>query len=169
MLTKSRFSWFLFAFILALSAGLVFASTARADQPPKNEYTYTESNVITEVCTFPVDVVSTITAVEKDFFDANGALTRIGFHYITQDVYTANGKTIQGLPYTTNMQILFDENGEITHVYANGVIARIPLPDGSRFFSAGRLDFLTHLGRYVLSPDKGNPGNVAGFCEALAP
>jgi hypothetical protein len=169
MATKSKVLWFLLACILALSASIAFAPAALAGQPPKSEYTYTEYNAITDVCSFPVDVVSTLTAVEKDFFDGSGMLTRIGIHYVAQDVYTANGITIVGDLYPFNMQILFDENMEITHVYVNGVIARIPLPDGSRFLSAGRVDFIEHAGRYVLSADKGNPGDVAAFCEAFQP
>jgi hypothetical protein len=40
----------------------------------------------------------------------------------------------------------------------------------SMFVSAGRLGWvLRPLPVFLLSPDKGNPGNVAGFCVALAP
>lgn len=144
-------------------------STALAGQPVKSEDTRTEKFIINDVCSFKVDVVSTITAREKLFFDHDGVLTRISYHYNYQDQFSANGKSIQGIPYNANMEIIFDESGEITHVYANGVIAKMRLPDGSLFISAGRLDFIKYGYSYVLSPDKGNPGNIDGFCEALAP
>jgi hypothetical protein len=55
-------------------------------------------------------------------------------------------------------------------VVATGLAERIPLPDGSLFVSAGWVDFADHPGvDFLLSPDRGNPGNVAGFCAALSP
>jgi len=51
-----------------------------------------------------------------------------------------------------------------------GAAEKIWLPDGSLFVSAGWIDFVDHPdATFVLSPDRGNPGNVAGFCAALAP
>jgi len=48
-------------------------------------------------------------------------------------------------------------------------VSRVPLPDGSVFFSAGRADFTVHPGvTFLISPDMGNPGNIAAFCAALA-
>jgi len=58
----------------------------------------------------------------------------------------------------------------VTHTFASGLVEKVPLPDGSLFVSVGRVDFVAHPGvEFILSPDKGNPGNVAGFCAALAP
>ena len=55
-------------------------------------------------------------------------------------------------------------------VFASGLVETIPLPDGSRFVSAGRTDFTQHPGvQFLLSPDMGNPGNLAGFRAALSP
>jgi hypothetical protein len=169
MATKSKVLWFLLACILALGASIAFAPAALAGQPPKSETTSSDPYVITDVCEFPVNVVANLTAVQKFFFDGNGMLTRIGIHTVEQDVFTANGITILGEPFTFNTEVLFDENGEIPHVYASGVVARIPLPDGSVFLSAGRIDFIDHVAHYVLSADKGNPGDIAAFCEAFTP
>jgi hypothetical protein len=51
----------------------------------------------------------------------------------------------------------------------DGLVEKVWLPDGSLFISAGRIDWMTHPGMFVLSADKGYPGNIAGFCAALAP
>jgi hypothetical protein len=51
----------------------------------------------------------------------------------------------------------------VTASWDNGVVARVPLPDGSMFVAAGRLD--TSTGQ---PPDAGASGNIAGFCAALS-
>jgi hypothetical protein len=149
----------------------VFASAAAADKPTKTEFAdVTFSSVLTDVCTFSVNVDSTISGTEIDYVDTSGALTRVFVHQVEQDTFTANGKTLVGIPFTFNLELLFDSSGDVTNVFANGVVETIPLPDGSLFVSAGRVDFADHPGvTFLLSPDKGNPGNVAGFCAALAP
>jgi hypothetical protein len=91
-------------------------------------------------------------------------------HVVEQDTFTANGTTIVGLPFTFSMQFHYDSGGNLTHMYVNGVFERIPLPDGSLFISAGRVDFVDHgVPGFILSPDHGNPGNLAAFCAALTP
>jgi len=63
-----------------------------------------------------------------------------------------------------------DSSGNITHIYADGVGEKIPLPDGTLFISAGRLDFADHPGvNFTLSPDHGHTGNLAAFIAALSP
>jgi hypothetical protein len=75
------------------------------------------------------------------------------------------------LPYTVNEEVLFDSSGNVTHVYAEGVVERVLLPNGSLFLTAGRTDFINHPGEgFVVVPDVGTPGgDVAGFCAALSP
>jgi hypothetical protein len=122
------------------------------------------------VCSFPINIDSTASGTEIDYFDAGGALTRVFIHRVEQDTFTANGKTLVGIPFAFNIEILFDSNGNVTSSFGNGLYEKIPLPDGSLFVSAGRADFAAHPGvGFLLSPDKGNPGNIAGFCAALAP
>ena len=170
MNTQRKIIRFLIVLSFVLSALGISTSTALADQPSRNEYTITLYSVITDVCSFDVNVGSTIDVTEIDFFNQSGALTRIFFHQVEQDTFTANGQTLVGIPFTFNVEILFDSDGNITHVYANGIVERIPLPDGSLFISAGRLDFTAHPGVYfILSPDHGNSGNIGAFCAALAP
>ena len=67
-----------------------------------------------------------------------GRWQRIQIHVVEQDVFTANGQTLTGLPFTFNIRVLF-EDGEVTHVYASGLVERVPLPDGTVFLSPGRL------------------------------
>jgi hypothetical protein len=170
MNTKIKFTRFAFALALTLSALGVSAPAALAAQPTKFEGTLTVGGDITDVCSFTVHNDAAISFTEIDFLDKSGALTRIFSHSLEQDTFTANGKTLVSIPYTFNMEVLFDSSGNVTHVFADGVLAKIPLPDGSLFVSAGRVDFTAHPGAiFILSPDKGNPGNVAGFCAALAP
>ncbi len=156
-------------FAVALGTA-VFAASAAADPPTRTAFTFTDTAVLTDVCAFPVNVEFSISGSETDFFDQSGALTRIQIHNVEQDVFSANGKTLVGLPYTFNIQILFDGSGEITHVFASGQVSRVPLPDGSVFLTAGRADFAAHPDvTFLLQPDRGAQGNLAAFCAALSP
>ena len=157
-------------FLVAVGA-VIFALSAVADRPTKIPFEgVTFSNVLTDVCEFPVNVDSTISGFEIDYRDQSGALTRSFFHQVEQDTFTANGKTLVGDPFTTEFHLLFDSDGNVIHAYSTGLFETIQLPDGSLFVSAGRADFTQHPGvGFLLSPDMGNPGNVAGFCAALSP
>jgi len=161
----------LLVLVAAALVTAVFASAAAAAQPTKTTFSgATFSSVLSGVCPFDVNVVSTDSGTEIDFVDQGGNPTQSLIHQVEQDTFTANGKTLTGIPFTFNLDILFDSSGNVTHAFAGGVVEKIPLPDGTLFVSAGRLDFVDHPGvNFVLSPDVGNPGNVAGFCAALAP
>lgn len=155
----------------AVLGAAALAQSAAAVAPTREDFTFTATTVLTDVCSFPVTVVFTATGTETDFFDDNGNLTRVQIHQVEEDVFTANGQTLAGLPYTFNLQVLFDqESGEVTHVFASGVVSRVPLPGGDFFLTAGRLDFNAHPGAdFLLQPDVGAQGNIAGFCAALSP
>jgi hypothetical protein len=162
--------WLIAGAVAAL--GVVgLAQPAAAAEPTRQDFTVTDTTVLTDVCPFPVTVELTMTGTRIDFFDENGTLTRIELHSVEQDVFTANGKTLVGLPYTFNTHVLFDpQTGDVTHVYATGVVSRVPLPGGDLFLTAGRADFTAHPGAaFLLQPDVGAQGNLAGFCAALAP
>ena len=155
--------------VLALVVGAaVFASAAAADRPATFHYTTTGSAVLTDICAFPVTVDFTADVTETDFVDTNGNVTRVVLHLVEQDTFTANGNTLVGLPYTANLEILFDSSGNVTHIYGEGVAERIQLPNGSLFLTAGRSDFIGHPEGFVLVPDVGTPGDVTGFCAALS-
>jgi hypothetical protein len=124
--------------------------------------------VLTDPCAFPVTEHATLSGTVIEFYDGNGALTMILAHVVEVDTMTANGKGLQGLPYHINGRFLFDGDGNLTNQWDTGVYEKIVLPDGSLFVSAGRTDFVAHHVVSVLSPDKGNSGNVAAFCAALS-
>jgi len=162
----------LFIVAAAVLGAAAFAQSAAAVPPIKQDFTFTNAtSVLTDVCSFPVTVVYGGTGTEIDFFDANGNLTRVQVHQVEQDVFMANGKTLVGIPYTFNLQVLFDpESGETTHVFASGIASRVPLPGGDFFLTAGRANFAAHPGAdFLVQPDVGAQGNIAGFCAALSP
>jgi hypothetical protein len=155
--------------LVALSAMGVYANSAAATAPTRVAIDETVVTVVNDLCGFPVTVTSTQVGVETTFYDQNGTITRIQAHAVEQDVFTANGKSLTGLPYAFSVQVLFDD-GVFTHLYASGVMSRVPLPDGTVFLSAGRVDFAAHPGaEFLIVPDVGRSGNVAAFCAALAP
>jgi hypothetical protein len=157
-------------FLTAVVAAGVLATTAAAAPPTITKSgTFTGTSTLTGVCSFPVEVTFSQTFTEIDYFDSSGNLTRVFIHAVEQDVFTANGKTVRGEPFTFNTQVLFDSEGNVTHVYASGIVERIILPGGDLFLSAGRLDFAAHPGQnFLISPDVGAQGNIAGFCAALS-
>jgi hypothetical protein len=168
--TKIKILRFVFALAIALSALGISASAAFAAKPVMYEVTFSSSDVLTDVCSFPVGIDGNVTLAGTDFVDDSGVVTRSSWHMVEQDTFTANGKMLVGIPFRFNVEVHFDSSGNPTHWYIGGVFEKIPLPDGSLFISAGRIDFTDHPGAtYILSPDKGNPGNIAGFCAALAP
>jgi hypothetical protein len=170
MNSVSKVSRLVFAIVITLGFIGFSASTALADRPDKMNYSYMYGDVLTTLCEFPIDWEANVKATETDFYDITGALIRIHIHATEQDTFSANGKSLVGIPFSFNLEMLFDNAGNMTNNYGTGVVEKIPLPDGSLFISAGRVDFMAHPGAvFLLSPDKGNPGNVAGFCAALAP
>jgi hypothetical protein len=155
--------------VVALSAA-VFVSAAAGAEPTKFDFAATSTSTLTGLCAFPVSVSFTGSGTETDFVDQSGALTMIHIHLVEQDVFSANGKTLTGLPYTFNIDLLFDSSGNLTHVYSSGVVSRVPLPNGTVFFTAGRSDFVLHPGvDFLIQPDRGAQGDIAGFCAALSP
>ena len=152
------------------SSATVFVSAAAGAEPTKFDFAATSTSTLTGVCAFAVSVSFTGSGTETDFVDQSGALTMIHIHLVEQDVFSANGKTLTGLPYTFNIDLLFDSSGNLTHVYSSGVVSRVPLPNGTVFFTAGRSDFVFHPGvDFLIQPDRGAQGDIAGFCAALSP
>jgi hypothetical protein len=163
-------------FVLALTAALMatvaLAPSAAAVAPIRQDLPpFFQTNVMTGVCPFPVTVDGSLTGFQTIYLDQNGNPTRIDIDTREQDTFSANGKTLVGLPYTFKLMIVFDrETGAPTHIVARGLASRVPLPDGSLFITAGRIDFINHPDEaFVLQPDHGAQGNIAGFCAALSP
>jgi hypothetical protein len=152
--------------VMAIASAAAAAPPDRVELPP-----FTFSAPLTGVCPFTVTVTSSLTGSLTTFYDRDGNITREVIDNAERDVFTANGKTLEGLPYTFKLTFIYDPpTGELLHAYATGVASRVRLPDGSLFITAGRLDFLNHPGEdFVLQPDHGAQGNIAGFCAALSP
>jgi len=161
----------LFAIAGVALAAVGSAQPAAAAAPTREPINISATVVLTGFCAFPVNIAATVTGSQTVFTDQNGNTTRTELHAVEQDVFTANGKTLVGLPYTYNVHTLFDpQTGAVTHAYATGLVSRVPLPGGDLFLTAGRLDFAAHPeATFFLQPDVGAQGNVAGFCAALAP
>src|ERR1700688_520098 len=70
------------------------------------------------VCSFDVSVLSNEQGTEFIWFDTNGVPTRVVQPSTEQDTFSANGKTVTGLPYTFELTVLFDAEGNPTHIYS---------------------------------------------------
>jgi hypothetical protein len=163
-----RFRLLVLLSLLALCTTGVLAHPAAAIEPTRVPIDDTVISEVTDICSFPVTITATIVGTETTFYDQNGEVTRQQIHIVEQDVFSTDDQSLTGLPFTFNLQVLF-EDGEVTHVYASGLVERVPLPDGTVFFSAGRLDFAAHPGaEFRVVPDVGRSGDVAAFCAALA-
>ena len=149
----------------------VAASRAAADAPTIVSRQFDNTSVVTDICAFPVTARFVGTFRSMRFFDENGTPTMWVGQTTEQDTFSANGKTLTGVPYKYETRILFDSSGNVTHNSSSGIVERVPLPDGRTvFLSAGRIDFMDHPdAQLVISADNGNPGDVAAFCAALAP
>lgn len=163
-------------FVIAVAAAMFCAAVvaqSAAAMPPLNEDLppFSSSTVVTGVCPFPVNLASTITGEQTTYYDRDGNVVKIEIENHEQDVFSANGKTLVGLPYSFKLALIIDpQTGEILHAYSRGVTARVRLPSGRLFLTAGRLDFVDHPDElFVLQPDHGAQGDIAGFCAALAP
>ena len=123
-----------------------------------------------DVCSFPITVDFSSVGTETDFVDSSGAITMAFLHFVEQDTFSANGKTLTGEPYTANVHFLLDSSGNITHIFGQGIVEKVVLPDGGLFITAGRVDFVAHGSPpFLITPDVGAAVNLAGFCAALSP
>lgn len=148
----------------------VFAPTAAADSPDISHKTISATSVLTGACSFPIAVNSGGNETDRFFFDQSGTLTRANANASEQDTFTANGKSLTGDAYTVNLTAFFDSSGNITQEYADGIQERVPLPDGTVFQSAGRVNFAAQgFPSFTITPDAGSELNLAGFCAALSP
>jgi len=145
-----------------------FAPAAAADQPARHQFAGTVESVLEGACPFSIDVVSVLSARVTVFAYPSGATKKEQYHLVEQDTFSANGKSLAGVPFTFNATWLYDPSGTLTSVFTDGVGEKVPLPDGSLFISAGRFDFFAHgLPTFMLTPDHGASVNLEGFCAAL--
>jgi hypothetical protein len=168
---KAKIVRFCIAWLLVLSALGVAVLPAQAAKPVVDEGVLIFTSPMTGICAFEVQVDTVLQYSDKYFYDQDGVLLRQSRHMNEVDTYHANGKTLVGIPYSFNIEATFDAQGNLLHGYNTGVVAKVRLPDGSLFISAGWFDWARHPAgtTFVISPERGNPGNLAGFCAALAP
>jgi hypothetical protein len=148
------------------------ASPVSASPPTTTPFSFSITTTVPagdSLCPFDVQITATGDGVERVFTDRHGQVTRIASNFIEQDTFSANGHQLVGDPFRNVQQALFDEDGNVVHVYEVGVIERVPLPNGVLFLSAGRLDFVEHDFNFVFTPDQGHSGDLEAFCAALAP
>ena len=141
-------------------------SSASADPPTREDLgSLTVITVLNDLCGFPVTNTSTQTGFVITSADG---LTR-KYSVVEQDSFSANGKTLDGLPYSFNLFLHFDADGNITSFWATGVTVRVPISQGVTFRAAGRLNFLNATEDFAWEPDFGGSQNHDAFCAALAP
>lgn len=151
---------------LVLTTGVLGATApAHAGQPVKESFDDTTPFEVSDPCGFPI----TVLAHQRGFTltSADGSRTRV--HITEQDVYTANGTTLQSEPYTFNIDILRDADGNNVHAISTGQIIVVPVEPGVTFRAAGRFDFVTAGSDFVVVPESGGSQNLDAFCAALAP
>jgi hypothetical protein len=125
-------------------------------------------STLSGVCSFDVTLNSTVSGFAIFYYDSSGTLTRIFAHATEKDTFSANGKTITGEPYTFNIEKIYDPAGNQTAEHSGGVVEKVVLPGGTLFLSAGRTVIVgSPTVSFGLSPDRGNPGDIAAFCAAL--
>lgn len=157
--------------LAAAVAVAAFAPMTAADQPAKVQIVNGSSSGTLPAgsgCSFDIEVQALVNGTYTRFVDKSGATKKEQYHLVEQDTFTANGKTLTGVPFTFNVTWLYDNAGNITHIFADGVAEKVRLPDGSLFIAAGRVDFAAHgFPSFILTPDHGATVNLDGFCAAL--
>ena len=143
--------------LIALGTTAVLAQPAAAVEPTREPIDETDTIVVEDICSFPVTITATVVGTETTFYDQSGAVTRIQLHIVEQDVFSANGVSLTGLPFTFNIQSSSRTARSLTSMPAASF-------RGSRFrtgpcFSAGRLDFAAHPeSDFRIVPDVGRSG-----------
>jgi hypothetical protein len=159
----------LFVIFAAAVAVAGFSAGAGADKPLKSEGSFSGTYTLNDACSFPIDVTYNVTYMAQEYPDKSGAV-RVHYHIVEQDTFSTSAQSLTGSAFTFNVQFVFDSNGDLVRQDAQGVQQKVPLPDGSLFIAAGRINWLAHPGvPYVLLPDNGATVNLDGFCAALAP
>lgn len=156
------------AVVAVATSLLLLPSPVSADSPVHyREFSFVVQDIVPDFCAFPITITATATGHGRDFYDKDGNLFRGSFTIHEQDTFTANGKTLVGEPYAFHLENSYDSNGNYSSIVGTGITEKVRLPDGTLFVGAGW--YIRPGAGYYLTPDKGNSGNIAGFCAALAP
>jgi hypothetical protein len=161
----------LMLFAAALAVGGALAATAAATPPQHFDFSGTfTANDITGICPFPIDLTSEEIATGTNYYDASGNLVRVRIQFRrVLDTFSANGHTLNGLPYTANLQLDF-ENGQLTRISGSGGFEKVVLPDGTIWHTAGHtFNSVNVTTPIILLTDVGRSDDINAFCAALAP
>jgi hypothetical protein len=155
------------AFVTALAGALLalplaLAGPAQAGQPTHVRFSNEGPGESDTICPFPVMVFSNIT-VWGIMFDGQPENLNIAHLTETDTFVGPTGNTLVGLQYHLTLHL--PDNGPR---FAAGVLAVVPLNNGTLFRSTGRVDFNVFTGDFVLTPTTGHSGDVAEFCSELA-
>jgi hypothetical protein len=157
------------ALVLALALVAVAAPTTFAVKPVTEPLVGWEgSDVLTGYCDFDISYDYELTGTVTSFYDQDDVLVKQEYHVYEVDIFYANGKTgLSGARF--NAQWIYDSSGELTKVVTSGTVEDILLPDGTRFHSVGRTDFLNPPTVFTLVPTNGRSGDIDALCAAFAP
>jgi hypothetical protein len=157
-----------FGTVVLVSCLMVFTGFASASPPLKTPLNITINRDVAGICPFPIRIQGTQTGDQVDFFDADGQRIRRHRHGVEEVTLTANGQTLTADPFHFNIIIHFGPTGAVEHAYLSGLVFRVPLPDGTVFQSAGRLDFIAQGVTFAVIPEVGLSGDVSALCDALS-
>jgi hypothetical protein len=155
------------ALVLAVALVALAAPTGFAAKPVKVPVDFAGTAPVSGICSFPITVDFHVTGTSTFYLDGNGVVIREEDHWFEQDTFSANGKTGVGDGERFNQSWTFDSAGNVLSNFVSGQVENVTLPDGTRFFSAGRVNFLNHP-NFVVTPDTGHSGNVDALCAAFA-
>ena len=129
-----------------------------------------------DICPFAITVTYNGSVDYTYSYDRSDRIVAAKWHVRQQNAYSANGKTLVGdwFTYEQISKFGYDSNGSRYQIsgVGTGQAEKVLLPDGSLFYSAGRLDYLSpaFMNNYwIIVVNSGLSGNIAGFCAALAP
>jgi len=164
--------------VVGLFAALI-APAAFAGGTTHGRYTVTNgtfNDPAGDICPFAITITYNASVEYTYTYDSSGRIVAEYYHVTQQSTYSANAKTLVGdwFTYEQITKLGYDSNGSPYQIsgVGTGQTEKVSLPDGSVFYSAGRLDYLSpaFINNYWIPVvNSGLSGNVAGFCAALAP
>lgn len=150
------------------ATALLMAAPAAALADPNATVTHgsaTADFVTTDICAFPIAVHQYDEGTVSVRQTANGTLFEVSAHEV--DSFTANGVTLTSTPFAYHFTGAKDLQGNIVQQTAEGVMVKVPLPDGSTFFATGRADALASGVSFITYPDVGMSRGREEFCAVL--
>jgi hypothetical protein len=156
------------ALLFIMSIGLALTPITSADAASSSNRTSFDNLgvlVVNDLCAFPVEVTSHAYGDQTIVDTATTTIWRAHVHEV--DTFKANGNTVTGGPYTWNLQVTLDADGNPVQASQTGTIVRIGLPNGEYFFVAGRADVLTAAVDYIFEPTSGVSKNRDALCAYL--